>query len=121
VSEAAPPAGVTNGATIDEIRTEYHPSSRKHAKVRRSEEYHSESTNRQCPTVTEPWWPNFNTQEDFLFAELVHEARLNDQLLEKLINVVNRCIDGKGVFTFKSPADVEAVWERASSTVTTVS
>jgi hypothetical protein len=119
-SEAAPPADVTD-SIADEIRIEYHPKSRKHAKFCRFEEYDSESTHRQCPAVTEPWWPSFNTREDFLFTELIHEARLNNQLLEKLIKLVNRCIDRKGVFTFKGPADVEAAWKRASSTVTTVS
>ena len=121
VTEDAPPADVTDGVTVDGIRVEYHPRSRKPARVCPFEEYDSEFTHRQRTVVTEPWWPHFNSREDFLFAELVHEARLSSELLDRLIKLVNRCIDEKGALTFKGPGDVEAAWKRASSTVTTVS
>ena len=118
MAEATPPAKETNGATMDEIRTEYHPSSHKQAKVCRSEEFDSESAHRQRPDVTEPWWPTFNSQEDFLFAELVHEARLSSELVDRLLELIHRCIDGEGVITFKDHADVEAARKRASESST---
>jgi hypothetical protein len=53
VTEAAPLADATSGATTDKIRTEYHPRSWKRAKVCGLEEYGSEFTH-QC--VEKPWW-----------------------------------------------------------------
>jgi hypothetical protein len=117
-------ADVTGGATIiDEIRTEYHPRSHKLDSVCSFEEYGSGSTKRKCPTIvdSEPWWPNFNSLEDFLYAELTLQANLNSETSEKLIKLINRCIDGKGTFTYKSHVDVENAWKRASSTAMPVS
>ena len=91
--------------------------------VRPFEEYDSGSTNCKRPDVvdSEPWWPNFNSLEDFLYAELILKAHLNSEVSDKLIKLINRCLDGKGTFSYKSHADVENAWKRASSTVTGVS
>jgi hypothetical protein len=121
VTEAAPLADATSGATTDKIRTEYHPRSRKRAKVCGLEEYGSEFTHRRRPTFIEPWWPDFNSQEDFLYAELVLQANMSSDISDKLIKLINRCLDGKGAFTLKGHADVENAWKRASPRVTAVS
>jgi len=121
VTEATPLADVTSGGTTDKIRTEYHPRSRKRAKVCSLEEYGSEFTHRRCPTFIEPWWPDFNSREDFLYAELVLQANMSSDVSDKLIKLINWCLDGKGAFTLKGHADVENAWKRASPRVTAVS
>jgi hypothetical protein len=121
--DAPSPADVTDSAPIDEIRTQYHPRSHKHDKVCSFDEYDPGSTTSKRPMAvdSEPWWPNFNTLEDFLYAELVLKAHINGEISGKLIKLFNRCLDGKGTFTHKSHADVENAWKRASSTLAAVS
>jgi hypothetical protein len=64
----------------------------------------------------------FNTQEDFLFSEILHQGHLSRDLSEKLIKLVNLCLSGNGVFTINRYAEIEAAWEaeRASSRLTSV-
>jgi hypothetical protein len=119
--EAAPTAHVADGVTTDEIRTEYHPKSGKPTKVCRFEEYNSDSTLPRHTTVADPWWPDFKSREDFSYAEIIHQAHLSNDLSDKLIKLINRCLEGKGEFTFKGHADVETAWKCASSRLTAVS
>jgi len=121
MNEATPTADVTESATTDEIRIEYHPKSRKPARVCSIEEYNSESTQPQCATVAEPWWPDFKSREDFSFAEIILQGHLSNELSDKLIKLFNRCMEGKGEFMLKGHVDVESAWKRASSRVTAVS
>jgi hypothetical protein len=46
---------------------------------------------------------------------------MSSNVSEKLIKLINWCLDGKGAFTLKGHADVENAWKRASLRVTAVS
>jgi hypothetical protein len=119
--DSAPPADVEPSADMvgcDTVRTEYHPRSRRPAKVCLLDDYDT-SSNQGC-SVAEPWWLFFKTREDFLFSEILHHGHLNNDLSERLIKLVNLCLAGKGVFTIKRHADIEGAWERASSRLTSV-
>jgi hypothetical protein len=114
-------ANVTDGATTNKSRTEYHPRSRRSAKVGQfnSEEYGA-STQRQRPTPV-PWWPFFRSLEDFLVSELLLECHLSKDQADKLIKIIDSCVNGKGLFTLKSFSDVEAAWDQASLKLAPVS
>ena len=68
-------ANVTDDATPDEIRTEYHPRSRRPAKVGHVNSEYGASTQRERPALA-PWWPFFRMREDFLVAEILLESHL---------------------------------------------
>ena len=117
----ASPANVTDDVTPDEIRTEYHPRSRRPAKVSRF--YLNESgasTQRQRPTLA-PWWPFFRSREDFLIAEIFLECRIGRDHSDRLIKLIDACVNGKGLFTLKGVSDVEAAWDQASLKLAPVS
>lgn len=116
-ADAAPPADMVG---CDTIRTEYHPRSRRPAKVCLLDDYDTSSHQGCQDPVAEPWFPFFNTREDFLFAKILHDGHLNNDLSERLIKLVNLCLTGKGVFTIKRSADIEGAWGRASSRLTSV-
>src|SRR6266851_1816850 len=122
-SYAGPPssANVPDGATTNESRTEYHPRSCRPAKVGHfnSEEYGA-STQRQCPTSV-PWWPFFRSKEDFLISELLQECHLSKGQLDRLIKIIDSCVNRKGLFMLKSFSDVEAAWDQASLKLAPVS
>lgn len=114
-------ANVTDGAMANESRTEYHPRSNKPAKVGHfNSEGHRAST--QCPHPTPtPWWPFFRSLEDFLVSELLLECHLSRDQSDRLIKIIDSCVNGKGLFTFKSVSDVEAAWDQASLKLAPVS
>ena len=118
------PANVADDSTIDHIRTEYHPGSGKAAATCPYEEYdssksHKSSARRTC--VADPWWPYFNTREDFLFSEVLREGGLSNEQTDNLLKIIKQCLSGKGSLTFTTHSDVRAARERASLRLTPVS
>ncbi|KAH9047803.1 hypothetical protein EDB84DRAFT_422383 [Lactarius hengduanensis] len=67
------------------------------------------------PPSAEPWCSFFRTREDYEFTKIVMEAGLSDDLIERLIKLIRRCIEGKGPVTFTSYSDVLSARERASA------
>jgi hypothetical protein len=51
-------ANITDDATTNKIRTEYHPRSNRPAKVGHIDLEYGASTQHECPTLA-PWWPFF--------------------------------------------------------------
>lgn len=115
------PASVTDDATTNESRTEYHPRSNRPAKVSHfNSKEHGASTQHPHPTPA-PWWPFFRSLEDFLISELLLECHLTREQSDRLIKIIDSCVNGKGLFTFKSVSDVEAAWDQASLKLAPVS
>jgi hypothetical protein len=106
---------------MSNIRTENNPRGHTGIKIRRSEEHHSHraSTHHSSSGFREQWrtqwWLYFNSREDYIFAKTIIEAGLNEKDADRLIMVVNRCLDGKGLFTLRNFAEVEAACERRAS------
>lgn len=118
------PADDADDPTIDHIRTEYHPSSGKAAKTSPYEEYDSSQSHRSSTRrtrVTNPWWPFFNTREDFLLSEVLREGSLSNEQTDNLLKIIKQCLSGKGSLTFATHADVQAARDRASLRLTPVS
>jgi len=67
----------------------------------------------------EPWRP-FLTREDFDFAELAHDAKLNQKQIERLIELFNRCQQQPGPFTIRKYGDLKRSLENAGRLLTNV-
>ena len=106
-------ANITDDATTNKIWTEYHPRSNRPAKVGHINLAYGASTQCECPTLA-PWWPFFRMWEDFLVVEILLESHLAWDKLDKLIKIIDSCVNGKGLFTLKGISDVEGAWDQAS-------
>jgi hypothetical protein len=113
-------ANVADDATPNEIRTEYHPRSHRPAKVSHVNSEYGASTQHEHPTLA-PWWPFFRMREDFLVVEILLESHLARDKLDKLIKIIDSCVNGKGLFTLKGILDVEGSWDQASLKLAPVS
>lgn len=101
---------------------EYHPHSEKATRVVSTDEFkaslndHSEQA---APPEDEPWRP-FQSREDFEFADIVHDAALNEKQTKRLINLIQRCQGAPGSFTFRKHKDLKNSLEDASKLLTPV-
>jgi len=68
----------------------------------------------------EPWLP-FRSREDFEFAEIVHDAAMNQSQIDNLIKFIHHCQENPGTFTLESCRDLKKSWEDASALLTNVS
>lgn len=105
-----------------EIAIEYHPHSGRRTRVVSAEEFKETLNNQPDPTILpddEPWLP-FSSREDFDFAELVHDAKLNQKQTERLINLINHCQKSPGSFTLRNYNDLRSSLEHASKLLTNV-
>ena len=104
-----------------DIRTGNYPRGHTGIKIRRSEEHHPHraSTNHSSSGLREQWrtqwWLYFNSREDYIFAKTFIESGLNEKDADRLIMIVNRCLDGKGLFTLRNFAEAKGAWERRAS------
>jgi hypothetical protein len=107
--------------TSNNIRTGNDPRGHTGVKIRRSEEHdpHCASTHHSSSGLREQWrtqwWLYFNSREDYIFAKTIIEAGLSEKDADRLIMIVNHCLDGKGLFTLRNFAEVEAACERRAS------
>jgi hypothetical protein len=72
-------------------------------------------------TEEKPWWPYFNSREDFELAELMLDASLSQKQCNKLLDIIRRCAKGSGSVTLSGYSDLQSRWESASSLLTSVS
>ena len=107
-------------ATIDNIRTEYHPNSGRGAKVEKFEDYREHSLkHNSVPEIKDPWLP-FQSRTDFEFAQLALDAALTKTHVDKLIQLVERCIKGQDSFNLRNHQHLHDTWDAASSLLTPV-
>ena len=72
------------------------------------------------PPDEEPWRP-FHSREDFEFAEIVHDAAMNQSQIDALIKFIHRCRGSPGKFTLSNFHDLRQSWEDSSALLTGVS
>lgn len=105
---------------IDDIRTEYHPNSGRGVKVETFEDYREHTFKPVAvPEITEPWRP-FQSRTDFEFAQLALDAALTKAHVDKLIQLVGRCIRGHDSFNLMNHQDLYKTWDAASTMLTPV-
>jgi len=105
-----------------DIRITYHPHSKRDPAVIGPEEFKkgiNDAASAELPDE-EPWLP-FRSREDFEFAEIVHDAAMNQSQIDNLIKLIHRCQENPGAFTLKSCRDLRNLWEDARALLTDVS
>ncbi|KIK46880.1 hypothetical protein CY34DRAFT_21734 [Suillus luteus UH-Slu-Lm8-n1] len=93
----------------DDIQVQYHPNSQRPTQVFHFEDYG------HGPGAPTPWYP-FRTRIDFEFAELVLEAALTHQQMDRLFDLVRRTKSEQ--FTLRNRKDVRDTWDAASFKLT---
>lgn len=92
--------------------TVYHPHSGIPPRIDHFEDYgHDEA----CQSVLVDCDPTsrFGSRTEFNFAELVLQASLNRQQIDRLLDVVDEIRNG-APFTFRKHSDIEKAWDIAS-------
>ena len=120
------PLGLT-GLDVGTLNTgdiviEYHDRSGRAPRILSSEEFKRSLNNDSEPTAPpddKPWRP-FHSREEFEFAELVNDAKLNKTQTERFIKLIRRCQDTPGSFTFNNQNDLKNSLENASKLLTPV-
>ncbi|KDQ51821.1 hypothetical protein JAAARDRAFT_62330 [Jaapia argillacea MUCL 33604] len=98
---------------LDDIKTEYHPHSKRPAVVQHFLEYRREAESEPIlPPDPKPWRP-FRSRLDFEFAKVALEAALSASQVDAMIKLFHRCSEGDR-FTLKNNADFCDCWEKAS-------
>lgn len=107
-----------------DIVIEYHPNSGKQSRTLSPEEYKrldedtSKSVEEPAPDEN-PWLP-FASREEFEFAELVHDAKLNQKQIQKLLDIFHQGQKDPSSFKLRQYKDLKDSLEDASRLLTTV-
>jgi len=107
---------------VGDVIIKYHSRSGRATRILSSEEYKASLVDDSDPTSPpddEPWLP-FRSQEDFEFAELVHDAALNRPQIERFLKLFQRCQEVLGSLTFQKYDDLKESLENASQMLTPV-
>jgi hypothetical protein len=104
---------------IDDIRTEYHPSSKRETRVDAFEDFGKTITPPTPVHNLSPWLP-FRSKAEFEFAEVALQTAMSNKQLDTLINVVRTLMEGKEAFEIENHRDVQTLWDGASESLTPV-
>jgi len=102
--------------SLDAIRTEYHPQSKRRPMVVKFEDYREHRSQHQRPTPrnpAKPWTP-FRTRAEFKFSEIVLDAAMNKRQVDALLKVFHRCLEGEDTLDLKDHSEVQSMWDLAS-------
>jgi hypothetical protein len=107
-----------------DIVIRHHPKSGKNELTLSPEQYKEFKYNRsksveEPPPDEDPWLP-FGSREEFEFAELVHNAKLNKKQIKKLLNIIHRTKKNPDSFWMRSYQDLKNSLNDASKLLTTV-
>ena len=104
------------------FKVEYHSNSGLSSQTANFDDYLEKRSTASLPLTQEkPWWPYFNSREDFKLAELMLEASLSHKQCNRLLDIIQKCSKALGSVTLSSYGDMESRWETASSLLTSVS
>jgi hypothetical protein len=113
------PSPIYRQPNVDDIRTEYHPSSNRLTQIDAFEDF-GKTNNPPAPVYNcHPWLP-FHSKAEFKFAEVALQSAMSNKQLDALINVVHTLMEGKEAFEVKNHRNVQALWDRASESLTPV-
>ncbi|KAI0700634.1 hypothetical protein BC835DRAFT_1411979 [Cytidiella melzeri] len=100
--------------SIDDIKVEYHAGAQRPTVVFAFEDFCEERLQPDPSVLNDKPWHPFNSREDFEFAELVHEARMSQDMINRLLKLMQKVNSGQSGLTFSTYADVRQAWEKAS-------
>ncbi|KAH9993321.1 hypothetical protein BJV74DRAFT_884434 [Russula compacta] len=123
VSDSPPPGPLAEQvqAADGDTQIKYHPRSGKPSKAYCPKVYSTRKSSSHDKPDLKPWWPFFKTCEDFLISEILIDSGLSNAQLDKLLKLINRCINSKGTLMLSRHADLQAAWDYASLKLTPVS
>ncbi|KAG1796238.1 uncharacterized protein HD556DRAFT_1431370 [Suillus plorans] len=98
-------------------KTEYHPKSGRATSIETFSTFRH-NQDQQPPIIDEEPWQPFSCHADFEFAELAHNAALNKDHTDALLQLIWRIVDGQANITFKSHRDFSVAWDRATGQMT---
>jgi hypothetical protein len=104
---------------LDTFKTEYHPKSGRTTTIETFSTF-GHKQDQQLPIIDEEPWQPFSCHADFEFAELVHNAALNKDHTDELLQLIWRIAEGHAKLTFKSHHDVSLAWDRVAFHMTPV-
>ncbi|KAG5640562.1 hypothetical protein DXG03_008069 [Asterophora parasitica] len=97
--------------SIDDIKTEYHPNSKKPTRIDAFSDYcMQDGCEIKPPQISEPWQP-FCTRANFELAEIAIDAQLNQDHIARIIDLIRRCVDGHAEFTLSGNNDLQRIWD----------
>ena len=109
-----------DSSSIINFRVEYHPNSGLTPQAMTFDDYMETDASLLPLPQEKPWWPHFNSREDFELAELMLESSLSQKQCNKLLDIFQRCAKGSGSVTLSSYGDVQSRWQDASNLLTSV-
>ncbi|KAF8066566.1 hypothetical protein FPV67DRAFT_1196119 [Lyophyllum atratum] len=100
---------------LNDIKTEYHPSSRIPTKIESFVDYNTSRVPDPIPPEDKPWEP-FRSRLDFEVSELALEAALSRKQIDRLIGIIHCAMEGNesNKFTIGSSGEMKDMWEAAS-------
>jgi hypothetical protein len=100
---------------VDDIKVVYHPGAGRQTKIYPFEDFSTERTESipAAACTRAPWHP-FDSREDFEFAELVHDARMSREVVERMLQLIGKVASGEARISFRSHSDVQRAWDEAS-------
>ncbi|KAG1859234.1 hypothetical protein F4604DRAFT_1589105 [Suillus subluteus] len=106
--------------TSDTFKTKYHPNSGYAPTIETFLTFgQSIKAEASSPPIVDnkPWEP-FTCRADFEFVELAHQAALNKDQTDKMLQLIWQIAEGHAKFTFRSHAEVSKAWDRAATQMT---
>ncbi|KAI0686029.1 hypothetical protein BC835DRAFT_1530148 [Cytidiella melzeri] len=100
--------------SIDDIKVEYHAGAQRPTVVFAFEDFCEERLQPDPSVLNDKPWHPFNSREDFEFAELVHKAQMSQDMINRLLKLMQKVNSGQSGLTFSTYADVRQAWEKAS-------
>ena len=97
----------------DDIRTTYHPHSKRKTTVESFEEYGASVPSHPHAHHPKPWLP-FHSESEFAFAEIILESSLSSTQVDCLINVIWNLIYNGELFMVKDHCELKTLWKGAS-------
>ncbi len=116
LSDSLPLPNAPRDNQLDDIKTEYHPSSGKPPSYSSFENHKWKQDQPTLDSMTQedleesvPWYP-WRSRSDFEFAELALKAELKKAHVDAFLSLISRLIQEEDSFSLKTYQDVEKGW-----------
>jgi len=99
----------------DDIRTEFHPHSKRPPIIEAFEDYGRNTANNapRPQAHPKPWLP-FHSESEFSFAEAVLEVGMSHSQIDNMIDIIRNIVQKGEPFVVKDHRELEQLWEEAS-------
>ena len=103
--------GPASGFQRGNICIQYHPHSKRDTKVSGHEAFKLTGDNtRPIELLYKEPWLQFHSREDFEFAEITHQEKMNQPQISNLLKLLHCCQQGPGKVTLQNYKDIKQLW-----------